>query len=185
MPNGISKTTLVALLAAVAIVATAGSLVYQANAQSDEETDDELSAFEKNSIGGNIKYTGLDIEGSVNITEQMTNQVLSEAEVAFPEAAMIATDAVAGEKVLSGNLGVIQGFLVYTFVVVDGDNRIYTAIIDAGDGEVLYTSEPMDSMPNAVLRSVIGGPVGFSPFHAGYLGMGAVKVIPQPVEAEN
>jgi hypothetical protein len=113
------------------------------------------------------------------------DQILSGAEVPFPEAATIAADAVDDGQVLGGNLGVIEGFLVYSFRVVDDDNRIYSVIVDARNGEVLHTSEPMDSMPEAVVGSIIGGPAGFSPFHLPQPGIAAVKVIQQPVQEEN
>lgn len=185
MPNDISKPTLVALLAAVAVVVTAGSLIYEANAQSDEEqgsTVEEAQIFEKRFITSDFMYANLDINGSVNITEQVADQILSGAEVAFPEAATIAAGAVDNGKVLSGNLGVIEGFLVYSFRVVDGDNRIFSVVVDAGNGEVLHTSEPMDSMSEAIVGSILDGPVGFSPFHLAQLGIAAVKVVQQPVE---
>jgi uncharacterized membrane protein YkoI len=188
MPNDISKTTLVALLAAFAVVVTAGSLIYQANAQSDDgenNKDKETRLFEKSVFAGGdfitYAHNNLDIDGSVNITEQVANQILSEAKVAFPEAAATAAGAVDNGKVINGNLGVIEGFLVYSFTVVDDENKIFTVIVDAGNGEVLHTSEPMDSMPEAVVGSILG-PAGFSPFKFGHPGIAAVKVIQEPVE---
>jgi uncharacterized membrane protein YkoI len=188
MPNNISKLALVGLLAAVAVVVTASGLFYQASAQSEDEdnADKEARVFEKRFVtGGDFAYANLDIDGSVNITEQVADQILSSAEVEFPEAATIAADAVDNGKVLGGNLGVIEGFLVYSFRVVDDDNRIYSVIVDAGNGDVLHTSEPTESMPEAVAGSIIGGPMGFSPFHVSHPGIGAVKVFEQPVEEEN
>ena len=186
MPNDISKTTLVALLAAFAVVITAGSLIYQANAQSDDgEENRETRLFEKSIFAGGdfITYAhDLDIDGSVNITEQVSNQILSEAKVAFSEAAATAADAVDNGKVLDGHLGVIEGFLVYSFRVVDDESRTFSVIVDAGNGQVLHTSEPMDSMPEAVVGSILGGPMGFSSFQFGHPGIAAVKVIKEPVE---
>lgn len=189
MPNDISKPTLVALLAAVAAVITAGSLIYQANAQTSEEKDDntvkEAQVFEKRFIaGGDFMYANLDIDGTVNITQQVADQILSSAKVTFPEAATTAADAVDNGKVLGGNLGVIDGSLVYSFRVVDNDHRIYLVIVDAGNGEVLHASDPKDSMPEAVVGSILGGPIAFSPFHIAQPGIATVKVIQQQPTTE-
>ena len=182
MSKDMSKPILVALVAAVAVVITAGSLIYQANAQTEDKdnTGKENQLFEKGVIANDVfKYANLDIDGSVNITQQVADQILSSAKIAFPEAATTAADAVDNGKVLDGRLGVINGFLVYNFRVVDEDSRTYLVIVDAGNGEVLHKSEPMDSMPEAVVGSILGGPIGFSPFQIGYPGMGAVKVVHQ------
>jgi hypothetical protein len=44
--------------------------------------------------------------------------------------------------VLGGHIGVAQGYLVYTFFVVNPENQTrYKVIVDPGNGHVLYTSQ--------------------------------------------
>jgi hypothetical protein len=44
--------------------------------------------------------------------------------------------------VVGGHLGVVQGYLVYTFFTVNAQsNTGFLTVVDAGNGKVLYTSE--------------------------------------------
>jgi hypothetical protein len=48
------------------------------------------------------------------------------------------------ERVTGGQLAQVQGYLVYTFKVVNYDAGTYkVVIVDAGNGSVLYTSDSM------------------------------------------
>jgi len=160
------------VLAAVAAVLAAGGLTYKAQAQEGEEdrgNDNNGNAADKVALppvataytyAGAVQGTRLDgfvpleIDGSVNITDQ----IMSGAEISFAEAAEIAADSPNGGQVLNGNLGAINGFLVYSFSLIDDENRIYSIIVDAGNGEILHTSEPMDIAQGAVASAIIGGP---------------------------
>jgi len=56
---------------------------------------------------------------------------------------------VANGKVLGGHLGVVQGYLAYTFFVANtGNQTAHMVIGDIGNGEVLYTSQgqPLGSL---------------------------------------
>lgn len=45
---------------------------------------------------------------------------------------------------MTGQLGEVQGYLVYTFFVVNGENNMgFLIIVDAGNGKVLYTSQSL------------------------------------------
>jgi uncharacterized membrane protein YkoI len=158
-----------AMLAAAAVVAVAtGGLMYKAEAQEQDNSGNETenatwSVAAEHPLRMDKMHGGfspLDLDGSVNITEQVTDQIMSSVEVSFSEAATTAADSVNNGSVLNGNLGVIDGFLVYSFTVVDDDNRIYSVIVDAGNGEVLHTSEPMDSTSEGVVGWIMGGPMG-------------------------
>lgn len=124
----------IAMLAAVAVAVTAGELLYKAEAQEQQDNDNDSSETATKNVTWSVMARPamdvmlllLDIDGSVNITEEVANQILSSAQVSFTEAATIAADSVnGGGRVLNGNLGVISGFLVYSFTVVNKDNRIY------------------------------------------------------------
>jgi len=76
------------------------------------------------------------IQGSVNLPQLL----LSNVQTKFTDAANSATGAVTSGQVLSGGLTQIQGSLVYAFKVTDGKS-LYSVIVDAGNGKVLYTSQ--------------------------------------------
>ena len=76
------------------------------------------------------------IQGSVNLQQLL----LSNVQTKFTDAANTAAGAVTNGQVISGSLAVIQGSVVYNFKVIDGTN-IYSVIVDAGNGKVLYTSQ--------------------------------------------
>lgn len=76
------------------------------------------------------------IQGSVNLQQLL----LSNVQTKFTDAANTAAGAVTNGQVIAGGLSVIQGSVVYNFKVIDGTN-IYSVIVDAGNGKVLYTSQ--------------------------------------------
>ncbi len=76
------------------------------------------------------------IQGSVNIQQQ----ILSSATTKFSDAANTAASAVSSGVVLGGKLGIMQGYLVYNFVVLDGNGQVHYVVVDAGNGKVLFTS---------------------------------------------
>jgi uncharacterized membrane protein YkoI len=85
-----------------------------------------------------------EIEGSANIGEVIKNFIEENRKVSFVGAAETAESALSESKVVHGNFGVIQGYLVYTFLGVDNEEQQkYKIIIDAGNGEILYQSDPI------------------------------------------
>ncbi len=81
-----------------------------------------------------------EIQGSIDLREILTSAVKTE----FSEAADAAASSVSGGMVVNGRLGVYQGYYVYTFEVLDSDNKVHHVIVDAGNGKVLHTSEGFD-----------------------------------------
>ena len=79
------------------------------------------------------------INGSVNVVDNMKNFLKESTKIPFSQAAQTAEKQVNG-TVVGGHIGVIQGYLVYTFAVV-GNQTLYKTFIDAGNGQVLYTSQ--------------------------------------------
>jgi xanthosine utilization system XapX-like protein len=81
------------------------------------------------------------ITGSINVMQTTKNIVKDNLKVSFSQAANIAGKQITNGTVIGGHLGVVQGYLVYTFFGVDtGTHTAYHTIIDAGNGKVLYTS---------------------------------------------
>ena len=133
--NLTSNTKLLAVILGVAVIATVGaSLAYAQTAGTTSGTTSPT--------------TPPKIQGSVNLQQML----LSSVKTKFTDAANTAAGAVTNGQVLGGSLAVIQGSVVYKFMVFDGSN-IYSVIIDAGNGKVLNTSQghPMQ------LGALIGG----------------------------
>ncbi len=88
------------------------------------------------------------IQGSINLPQT----ILSSVKTSFTTAANTAAGQVTGGQVLSGGLVVQQGYVVYAFKVTDGKS-VYSVIVDAGNGQVLKTSQghPLS------IGSLIGG----------------------------
>jgi uncharacterized membrane protein YkoI len=110
------------------------------------------------------------INGSINVQQQANKFIQDNVKVSFNTAASTAQAQVDGGAVVAGHLGVVQGYLVYTFNVVNydqGTSKI--VIVDAGDGQVLFTS---DSLPlqHGGVGVFGGGPMAFGKHH-GELGM--------------
>ena len=82
------------------------------------------------------------INGSVSVANETSNFINENANVEFVAAAETAQGQVENGRVLGGHLGVVQGYLVYTFFVANTGNQTgHLVIVDAGNGEVLHTSE--------------------------------------------
>jgi len=82
------------------------------------------------------------INGSVNVRDGIKNFFSENVKTPFIMAAQTAQDQIANGTVLGGHIGVTQGYLTYTYFVVNTiNNTANKVIIDAGNGQVLYTSE--------------------------------------------
>ncbi|HEY6756749.1 MAG TPA: hypothetical protein VI037_05110 [Nitrososphaera sp.] len=84
------------------------------------------------------------LNGSVNVQQQANQFIQDSVRVPFATALLTAQSEVGNGTVLSGHLGVVQGYLVYTFKLANFDaqtSRI--VIVDAGNGATLYTSQDM------------------------------------------
>src|SRR5256712_4559513 len=129
-----SKSKLLAMILSVAVIATVGTTLAFAQTAGTTSTPSQT--------------TPPQIQGSVNLQQML----LSSVHTKFTDAANTASGAVTNGQVLGGSLTVIQGSVVYTFKVFDGTN-IYSVIVDAGNGKVLYTSQghPMQ------LGALLGG----------------------------
>ena len=86
----------------------------------------------------------LQLNGSVNV-EQQTNQFIQDnLRVTFATALETAQAQVQNGTAISGNVAVVQGYLVYIFKVANfGSETSRIVIVDAGNGSVLYTSGDM------------------------------------------
>jgi hypothetical protein len=81
------------------------------------------------------------IVGSINVVQTTKNVIKDNLKLYFSQAADIAGKQINNGTVIGGHLGVVQGYLVYTFFGINPETHTaYHTIIDAGNGKVLYTS---------------------------------------------
>ena len=107
------------------------------------------------------------ITGSVNIAQAMKDYIKDHQTTSFSEASSIAEKQVTNGAVVGGHVGVVQGYLVYNFFVIDTENdKGYSIMIDAGDGKILQKSDGMD------LKD-FGKSFGFGSFGHGSFGHGS------------
>ncbi len=111
------------------------------------------------------------ITGSVNVADAIKNFTKDNQKVPFSAASATAEKQVTNGKVLGGHIGIAQGYLVYTFFVVNPENQTgYKVIVDPGNGQVLYTSEG-----SAIGTFDHGGPGMFGHGGPGIFGHGGDK----------
>ena len=80
------------------------------------------------------------IIGSVNVRDAVKNLFSENVKTSFIKGVQTAQDQIFNGIVLGGQIGFTQGFLTYTYYVVDHTNgRAHIVIIDTGTGEVLHT----------------------------------------------
>jgi hypothetical protein len=119
------------------------------------------------------------INGSVNVGEGIKNFFAENAKTPFTTAAQTAQGQIANGTIFGGHIGVTQGYLTYTFFVVNPANdTAHIVIIDAGNGQVLYTSEGkqippwgqtmLGSFGHARAHEGFSGSHGFGPFGHGF-----------------
>ena len=78
------------------------------------------------------------INGSVNVRDGIKNFFAENVKTPFIMGAQTAQDQIANGTVLGGHMGVTQGYLTYTYFVVNTTNNTANkVIIDAGNGQVL------------------------------------------------
>ena len=108
------------------------------------------------------------INGSVSLANEASNFINENVNVSFVAAAQTAQGQVTNGTVLGGHLGVVQGYLVYTFFVADTGNQTgHLVVVDTGNGDVLYTSESQSfgSLGHPMMFGPWGGHGGFEEWH--------------------
>ena len=119
------------------------------------------------------------INGSVNVRDGIKNFFAENTKTPFITGAQTAQDQITNGTVLGGHIGVTQGYLTYTYFVVNPTNdTAHKVIVDAGNGQVLHTSEgkQIGSGAQSMFESFgqgreykgFGGGGGFGPFGHGF-----------------
>ena len=100
-----------------------------------------VAFFPSNAIAEYEKHHNIpEITGTIIAADNMAENIAKE-KIHFSVATSVAENAITDGQALKGSLGVVQGFLIYKFGVVDSDNLFHKVIVDAGNGATLYTSE--------------------------------------------
>jgi hypothetical protein len=125
----------VAVLAVGALSAVlVTSSLAQATAQQEQQRQQRMMMWSGQGIP--------QINGSVSLANEASNFINENVNVSFVEAAQTAQGQVTNGTVFGGHLGVIQGYLVYTFFVANTANQTgHLVVVDVGNGNALYTSE--------------------------------------------
>jgi len=128
MTTGFNKKLVIVAIVAAGVVSAVlvASSIAQARAQQQMQWGD-YSAMPK-------------ISGKVSVGNEVSDFIKENAKVPFVSAAETAQKQANG-TVLGGHLGVVQGYLVYTFFAMDENHTGHMIIVDAGNGSVLYASE--------------------------------------------
>ncbi|MGI0017212.1 MAG: hypothetical protein ACREA1_00730 [Nitrosotalea sp.] len=109
---------MLAIIIGVAIIATVG--VSAASAQVQGQTSTQHPT----------------IQGTINLQQT----IMSNVQTKFSAASDTAAAAVTNGKTIGGSLTVAQGYVVYSFKVIDDKNMVYSVIVDPANDKVLYTS---------------------------------------------
>lgn len=110
------------------------------NGDGDGETNDDVKSSTSDSFTNQKPV----ITGSVNVDDTIKKYINENKKISFSDAAITAEKQVKNGSVVRGHVDIEQGYLVYTFSVIDTQSDIsYKIIIDAGDGKILNTSEGM------------------------------------------
>jgi hypothetical protein len=127
----------------------------------------EILAQETNNITqSNQTRTGIpQLNGSINVQQQTNRFIQDNLRVPFATALETAQAQVQNGTAISGNVAVVQGYLVYIFKVANfGAETSRIVIVDAGNGSALYTSGDMPLH--------IGGLGGYGCSGGGHKGFG-------------
>ncbi|MDQ3968955.1 MAG: hypothetical protein M3275_11250 [Thermoproteota archaeon] len=152
-----SNKQFVAVLGGIAISLAIASLVLSTPLR-------EIFAQETNSTQPNpMRMEIPQLNGSVSVQQQANQFIQDNVQVPFATALESAQAEAGNGTVISGRLGVVQGYLVYILKIANFDaetSRI--VIVDAGNGAVLYTS---GDMPLQFGGLGCGGGGGSSGYH--------------------
>jgi uncharacterized membrane protein YkoI len=143
--NLLSKKVII-VVAILAIGAVSAILVASSIAQTTTAQQQQQQQYRQRMMMGMMGWSDEaiipQINGSVSLANETSNFINENVKVPFVAAAQTAQGQVANGTVLGGHLGVVQGYLVYKVFVADTANQAgHLTVIDAGNGDVLYTSE--------------------------------------------
>jgi hypothetical protein len=160
--NFLSKKVII-VVAVLAVGALSAVLVASSLAQATAQQEQQQKMT--------MRWSGQglpQINGSVSLANEASNFINENVNVSFVTAAQTAQGQVTNGTVLGGHIGIVQGYLVYTFFAADAAGETGRLIVvDAGNGDVLYTSEgqSLGSLGNPMMFGAWGGHGVFGEWH--------------------
>jgi len=161
--NFLSKKVII-VVAVLAVGALSAVLVASSLAQATAQQEQQQQRMMMSWSGQGLPQ----INGSVSLANEASNFINENVKVSFVAAAQTAQGQVTNGTVLGGHIGIVQGYLVYTFFAADAANQTgHLVVVDAGNGHVLYTSEgqSLGSFGNPMMFGAWGGHGGFGEWH--------------------
>ena len=161
--NFLNKKVII-VVAVLAVGALSAVLVASSLAQATAQEQQQQRQRMLMSFGEGMPQ----INGSVSLANEASNFINENVNVSFVEAAQTAQGQLTNGTVFGGHLGVVQGYLVYTFFVANTANQTgHLVVVDAGNGNVLYTSEGQSfgSFGHPMMFGPWGGHGGFGEWH--------------------
>ena len=156
------KVIIVVAVLAIGTLSTVLVVSSLAQAIAQEQQEDQQRRMMMSWSGEGLPQ----INGSVSVANETTAFISENVNVSFVEAAETAQGQVTNGTVFGGHLGVVQGYLAYKFFVADIDNQMgQLVVVDAGNGNVLFTSEGQPF-------GFFGHPMMFGPWGGGHGGIG-------------
>jgi uncharacterized membrane protein YkoI len=155
----------IAVLGGIAIVLAIGALVIPVSLREIAAQETNTNTTQTNPMRAEIPQ----LNGSVNVEQQSNQFIQDNVRVPFATALQTAQAEVGNGTAISGNLGLVQGYLVYIFKLANFEaqtSRI--VIVDAGNGSVLYTSGDMPLFFGGL--GCRGGGIGGPGHHMGFFG---------------
>lgn len=165
MSTGKSKLLSKKVILVVAILAVSGMSIILVASSIAQATTAQQQQHQKMRMMGWWGEAIPQINGSVSIANETNNLINGKVNVSFVQAARTAQGLVANGTVYGAQLGLVQGYPVYTvFVLENTANQIgHLTVIDAGNGQVLYISEgqPVGNFGHSSIFGHFGGGHGY------------------------
>src|SRR5215218_7268217 len=161
--NFLSKKVII-VVAVLAVGALSAVLVASSLAQATAQQEQQQQRMMMSWSGQGLPQ----INGSVSLANEASNFINENVKVSFVAAAQTAQGQVTNGTMLGGHIGIVQGYPVYTFFTADAANQTgHLVIVDAGNGNVLYTSEGQSfgSFGHPMMFGPWGGHGGFGEWH--------------------
>ena len=155
----------IAVLGGIAISLAIGALVMPIALREISAQETNTNTTQTNPMRAEIPQ----LNGSVNVEQQSNQFIQDNVRLPFATALQTAQTEVGNGTAISGNLGVVQGYLVYIFKLAKFDaqtSRI--VIVDARNGSVLYASGDMPLFFGGL--GCRGGGIGGPGHHMGFFG---------------
>jgi len=129
----LSKTSTIGIFVIIAVVAVNYLSISNAVPTEPEIIDSNIVPYNAFPYISFPPYYGQSTyEGGINVAKVLFENIKTD----YPTAAKIAQDHISKGHVMSGNMEVYEGYLVYMFYVMDSESQTHQIIVDAGNGKV-------------------------------------------------